>query len=704
MNLPSIYDDDKLKNLEDTIDDLIKNNPSKQYTFVKNASSDGISSEIINSFISPSYETEDPEVNKIKSMLLGKNSKDSNSDPSMNEVSSLLDKITVPPERTNRYKVYEEIYRSVPLIQRVMKVYTSNICQKNPVTSKSILVRDSNETPSEIKVREDFEQLKAIARKFTEISIDKFDILNRLKYKILPFQELYGDCFVELIDLDTWKDDQDKNPLSMTGVDGFLGESVLSYSHKSNKQNTDINPSKSLDGLISKLNSIETGSSISSSSFDDKIDPIISELSDYFVIDSSEDILTESFLYDEDSDMIDLQEAVDIDIRAKTKKSYLEEMKTFYQYYIKPDGDVGKYLITKLNDKIIKESENKRGRKKKILNEDRGVVSNLGGQYSPTEWPNEIKKDFSFSRLLMLTHHPSNIVILETEYGTRLGYLEVKSTEEPATVNIGQQLSTIIGKITSIGNRSAVPQEIIFNKLVKSIVKKLISGFQNKNNKSGNSGQKQLDEKQIDKLLKSISPEVFYLIKRLLIETNKSDLKAAQFKRVKARFIPENDMLHFSMPSSEHLPYGSSIVEPLVLHSKLYILSQLANIITKLSRAALVRKWIIDVGPMQMQSGMMQKLKRELYNTRVTVDDMCNFKSMPKLLSDFKDLFVISKGGTRAVDVEMQSFGDPSIRVADLEDARKELIALSGIPAPSSGGVKKKFFIEKFLNLVNILF
>lgn len=58
---------------------------------------------------------------------------------------------------------------------------------------------------------------------------------------------------------------------------------------------------------------------------------------------------------------------------------------------------------------------------------------------------------------------------------------------------------------------------------------------------------------------------------------------------------------------------------------------------------------------------------------------------MPKLLSDSKDVFLISKGGQRTLDMELQSFGDTSIKVADLEDARRELIALSGIPASYLG-------------------
>ncbi len=37
------------------------------------------------------------------------------------------------------------------------------------------------------------------------------------------------------------------------------------------------------------------------------------------------------------------------------------------------------------------------------------------------------------------------------------------------------------------------------------------------------------------------------------------------------------------------------------------------------------------------------------------------------------------------MDVEVQSMGDSSIRIQDLEDARKEIIALSGIPAPYLG-------------------
>lgn len=54
----------------------------------------------------------------------------------------------------------------------------------------------------------------------------------------------------------------------------------------------------------------------------------------------------------------------------------------------------------------------------------------------------------------------------------------------------------------------------------------------------------------------------------------------------------------------------------------------------------------------------MQKLKREIKNQRITVDDIVNFKSIPKILSDFKDMMVLTKKGQNFIDVELQSMGD----------------------------------------------
>ena len=86
-----------------------------------------------------------------------------------------------------------------------------------------------------------------------------------------------------------------------------------------------------------------------------------------------------------------------------------------------------------------------------------------------------------------------------------------------------------------------------------------------------------------------------------------------------------------------------------------------------------------------MPGQLLQKLKRELKNNRIAVEDISSFKNISKIMSDFKDHFILSKDGKRALDVEVSAIGDASIKVADLEDSRREMISLSGVPAPYLG-------------------
>ncbi len=92
-----------------------------------------------------------------------------------------------------------------------------------------------------------------------------------------------------------------------------------------------------------------------------------------------------------------------------------------------------------------------------------------------------------------------------------------------------------------------------------------------------------------------------------------------------------------------------------------------------------------ETGPREHHSGLIQKLKRELRNQRISVDDLVSFKSIPRILSDFKDMILLSKKGQKYVDVDLQNMHDANVKIADLEDLRREIIALSGIPGPYLG-------------------
>jgi hypothetical protein len=63
----------------------------------------------------------------------------------------------------------------------------------------------------------------------------------------------------------------------------------------------------------------------------------------------------------------------------------------------------------------------------------------------------------------------------------------------------------------------------------------------------------------------------------------------------------------------------------------------------------------------------------------------------------------LRKKGQSFVDVDILQTGDPNVKVQDLEDARRELISLSGVPAPYLGFQDVVDLREQLIN-VNITF
>jgi len=474
----------------------------------------------------------------------------------------LFENVAVPAERLARYAVYQEINRSVPIIKRIIKVYTSHLLQKNPVDGKCLIYREASKV-----TKDDDDQIKE-SRKFAESVENHFDLPKKLKNSICPKKLLYGNCFVEVVDVTKESEKVDLSKINL-----------LQEVNQLEIQAADVN-GNTMSGL-------QTGLMI------DKISNVVHE-----IIDSSEGAIEEQ-----------------------------EEIKR------------GKLSEEREDEDAAKKTE------EDIMN--------------------------PFLDVIIKIHDPHSIIVLQSKYGTRIGYLEIHKDSSTEFQNVAQNVSNVVGKITTL-NKGGTPEQTIIDKIIANILKKTLLQSNN------------FDNKKIESTLKALGEDVYIFIKRLFIEQDLGG-KQTKYNKVRTRFIPVNKMVDFTVPSNDYSPYGESIVDPLILPCKLYMLAQLSNVIIKLSRAAVVRKWVIDTGSTQMHSGMIQKLKRELYNTRVSLDDLSSFKSIPKILSDFKDMFIFSKQGQRALDVEIQNLGDPSIKVADLEDSRREIIALSGVPAPYLG-------------------
>ena len=550
MGLFNLFSNDQqLSDIDKQIEGVISSVPVRD---PEDDSSEDSPSELIHQLLASEDRFADKETKK--NPLLG-DLTDKRQNGIMTDVGTLLDRLTVQADRASRYKTYEEIYSTVPIIKKMMEVWLSNLMQKNPVSGRSLIVKDADELDENDSFDSTYENKKEAARVFVDEVLDYFGFIDKLKYRILPTQTMYGDAFIELINVKNFSMYDDNGNID----DMFLGESSIKTSSSKKKSNPAADDIK-LKHLLEKVNK---------NSF--TVDSVCEELSELFINtswDSEESLIGES--------LAESYVRKDRSILLKERKEYkhLDSVSCFFEYVQNNAGEYKPFLKIKNNQPQPEPKKRGRPKKEQPVKDFKQRMLDAGAQLR-----------INLSNVLMLIHDPKNIIILQTEYGTKLGFVEVADKDNIQSTNINQQLNTIIGKlITSTSNNGMNSQEEIISKIIRLIVKKIIEKSSEKT-----SGDQKPDP---EKLLNSLDPTVFNAIKKLVIETDKSNPKRTVFKKLKARFIPVTKMFHFTTPANEYYPYGRSFIDPLVLQSKLYILSQLANTIMKLSRAAPIRKWI----------------------------------------------------------------------------------------------------------------
>jgi hypothetical protein len=440
----NFFGDSDLENIDARIDNLINNLPEAN----RSIPVDNISGDFINEFIK-----EAPQ----------------------GEIEKLLETVSVARERLERYNVYDEAYKYVPIIKRIMLVYIANILQKNPVTGKCLLVREAeNLTGNKKSDTDTIEKSKKLA----EECIKAFDLILKLRKKILPNQLVYGDCYCEIVNID-----------------------------EEGKKKVDANAS--LTNITSSM-----------PLFESEIKNIENNLS-----------------------------------QMKMRKDANGS---------RPNNDQIERILEKVSEYLVE-------------------VEEYPGIQSSNQSTNNNDDITSYDNILIKIHKPHRVIALETDFGSLLGYLVVTKDEVPQTINLTQSLSTLVGRITTLHGLDQKTQDTIVDRLVRYMLKTIL----NKTQKAGKISQ----ATNIDQLLSGLPSDVHKYLKRLFIEQGIAQ-KGTFYNRIKVRFVPTSNMLAFTTPSSEHDPYGQSFIDALVFPCKLYILSQLSNVIIKLSRAAPVRKFI----------------------------------------------------------------------------------------------------------------
>lgn len=157
--------------------------------------------------------------------------------------------------------------------------------------------------------------------------------------------------------------------------------------------------------------------------------------------------------------------------------------------------------------------------------------------------------------------------------------------------------------------------------------------------------------------------------------------KIKEKSKLKFRFVSSNNLVNFSAPINKFAPYGTSIFDPIVQPVKLYTLALISSIISRLSRASVVRKWNIEAGSKKNHAEIVESVKKDLKNKSISFDNLSNVKNIANVLTDFRDIATIKIDGQSFIDMEVVPMGDRSLPLNDATDLRNDLIAATGVPS-----------------------
>jgi len=473
-----------------------------------------------------------------------------------NSLSEIFKDLEIPADKKERYLTYEAIYNTVQIAKRVITVYLNNTFLRNAISNKIYTIQNIPNV-DETKLAE--------ARKFVDEFIKSHDMVKHLK-RITRDSLIYGDGYIEVIDLDTVKlQTEEPNKKGKSDSHGLMPitESMM------NRIAADAKNKR------------------------------------YQIQENELDRLVDTFLFiQEDGDIND---------------SYTNDLKVIYE-------------------------------------EKSGTVDN------------------EMNRFMVRYHSPDKITPIETEYGLTIGYIQItvkdKKNTNASTTNTVQEFMKSIqfsGGFQAKKTKAkgmVVDTDLFVSTLLKKVLKIKTTSKKTKL-------EDIISSDDIDKL----RPDLKWAVKKLLVATGNSELNN---KKINVRFIEPSRIHQISYTG------GTSVIDTIAYSSKQYMVMQLTNLMSRLSKAASIRKWTLDIGARENASTVVRRLKEELRNQRITATDMTT-RDVSKLITDFKDLITISKNGKTYVDVSVDNLGDPSTDTTDLEFQLKEIVAASGVPASYLG-------------------
>ncbi len=201
------------------------------------------------------------------------------------------------------------------------------------------------------------------------------------------------------------------------------------------------------------------------------------------------------------------------------------------------------------------------------------------------------------------------------------------------------------------------------------------------------------EEKLADALVDSISNKLAEIISQDsgflsdMPEELTSSLRIIAYEKIKKksklkfRFLQADRLINFHTSIDKFRPYGTSIYDPIVLPVKMYTIAMMSSVISRLSRAAVVRKWNVEVGTKRNYPELIEKVKKDLRSKSISYDNLNSIRNISQVLTDFRDIAVVSQNGQRFIDMEIMPMHDRALPMNDMMDLRNELVSATGVPS-----------------------
>ena len=521
---------------------------------------------------------------------------------------------SISSERKKNYDIYEQMMESNFLAFRILRAYINGILIINAQTKTFLTVKINDEKSGLLtKLGTD---INNSYEKFIKSMLMKFKLQQKMEEILVPKTLLYGNYFVELVDLNLLENIAKHEQILLESINEAQ---TKTQSKKSKKQDT----SNASENYIFESNF---------ECFKDNKE----------LMENMSNILSEQSIYQASMEQ---------------QKSILESGGEVNEngakiYNIDSLFEDSSFNIDAYDLNFLETPETTKDKKYNISDISKLDMSKL--------------KDLHLNYI-----SPRNVIIIEKD-SYIYGYLVVEDLpasagNETVIDSFKRFTSGLNGSLNSKVETKEATDDLI-DTITKEIMNKVVHNIRLSKSRSFENNYNYFNTLNIsDEAITSLKVLIYSKIKK------KSKLKF--------RFLTPESIVNFSSNVDKFAPYGTSVYDPLVGPVKLYSLALMSSVVSRLSRAAVMRKWTIETGGKRNHKEIVDKTKQELKSKSISYDKINSLQNISEIVTDFRDMATISINGQKYIDMEILPMNDRGLPLNDLNDLKNDIIAAGGVPA-----------------------